>query len=156
MIARLALGWSLLLISQGTPSPLTAPELAAQLDGLASVIEAADATAAASVLPSVPVSEVVTAAGATYEIKFDWLRGGLREAGAGGPYWLSRRAALASRLRAMAHEARAAGADQGHPAGARQALTEVLTQKRFQRARTRSWMADLRRRFGQWLRLSRA
>jgi hypothetical protein len=160
MTHRLALGCCLLVAlqrpataaSQGEgPSPrLTAPQFVAQIEGLASAIETADAGAAARLAPSIPVSEHVVAGGETYEVRLDWLRSALRAPDANPKAWPSRRDDLVARLRAIAREAEATGVPR-EGTDARQALTAVLAQKSFQRVRAQSWQADLQRRIARWV-----
>ena len=90
--------------------PLTAPQFAAQIEGLASAIEAADARAAGRLAESIPDAEHVAAGADTYEVRFDWLRTALRLPVADQKAWASRRDELVARLRAIAREAEAAGA----------------------------------------------
>ena len=160
MTRRLALGCCLLVALQRTATAapqaegsslhLTAPQFVAQIEGLASAIEAADARAAARLAPSIPASEQVVAGADTYEVRLDWLRSAMRVPDADPKAWAFRRDDLVARLRAMAREAGAAG-EPRVGADARHALTAVLAQKSFQRMRARSWQADLQRRIARWV-----
>lgn len=159
MIGRLVLGVVLVLLPQAaaapgaqSPSPrLTIPQFVAHLEGLASAVEAADSNAAARLLPSVPAADEVVAGSETYEVKLDWLRAAAPARDADPGAWTSRRDGLAARLRAMAREADAVAAAPRQGTTAQAALSAVLEQPRFQRARAGSWQADLRRRVARWL-----
>ena len=155
---RLALGGLLVLLqlpvsaarhSPGDSPRLTVPQFVEQVEGLASALEGADAPAASRLLRDIPASDKVVAAGGTYEVKLDWLRAAL-PATTDPRAWAQRRGDLVLRLRAMAREAQTLAAPR-QDTGARGALSAVLAQKRFQRARAGSWQADLQRRVGRWL-----
>ena len=160
MTRRLALGCCLLVALQrpatawpqagGSSRQLTAPQFVAQIEGLASAIEAADGRAAARLAESIPDSQHVVAGADTYEVRLDWLRTAVRLPDADREAWAVRRDELVGRLRAIAREARAPGAPRDR-ADARRALTTVLAQKSFQRMRTQSWQADLQRRIARWV-----
>ena len=158
MTGRLALGGLLLLLQMpagtlphgGSPR-VTVPQFVDQVDGLAAAIEVSDASAAARLLRSVPASEEVRAAGGeAYEVKLDWLRAAV-PATTDPRAWTQRRGDLVLRLRAMAREAQVLAPAPRQDADARDVLSAVLAQKRFQHARASSWQADLKRRIGRWL-----
>ena len=161
MTARgLALGGGLLVLLQlpagaapqsaSGSARLTVPQFVEQIEGLASALENADATAASRLLRDVPATDEVVGAGETYEVKLEWLRGATSPTSADLRAWPARRGDLVLRLRAMAREAQAQSPAQ-QDSGARAALSAVLAQKRFQRARATSWQADLQRRLRSWL-----
>ena len=160
MTRRLALGCCLLVAldrpaaaapqAEASSPRLTAPQFVAQIEGLASAVETADAAAAARLAPSIPVVERVVTGGGTYEVRLEWLRSAVRAPDAGPGAWTFRRDDLAARLRAIAREAGSTGVPRDRT-DARGALTAVLAQKGFQRVRARSWPADLQRRIARWV-----
>lgn len=129
------------------PAALSRPQLLDHLDALASEIEGLDPAGAVRLAGSIrPVERVAGG----FDVRLEWLRSALVAARTDSS-WEAHRRDLASRLRAMHREANQPAAARLDDRDARAALTQVLEDRAFRRARRDSWQARLLDRVKNWL-----
>lgn len=135
-------------------SAQSASDLTAELARLRTALGSASVEELPGIGASIPSVWTVTADGQRIDVSTAWITGALEEARKNPGEWPARRAALSSRLDAIAQEiARVSGSADAPPdmERSRAAAATILAREEFQRNPSENALANLRRRITDWL-----
>lgn len=135
-------------------SAQSASDLTAELARLRTALGSASVEELPGIASSIPSVWTVTADGQRIDVSTAWITGALEEARKKPGEWPARRAALSTRLDAIAQEiARVSGSADAPPdmERSRAAAATILAREEFQRNPSENALANLRRRITDWL-----
>lgn len=152
MVPSLVLSLSLLAFGQPAHPSHSVTDVAATLEAARVALERADAAHAMAVANTLPAVERIELDGQYYECHLDWLKEPLRTIARTPARWPALRDDLTETLGAMRADLLAAsGVQASQDPAPRRALTAVLSQRGFTRARRDDWQEALESRIEQWL-----
>lgn len=135
-------------------SAQSASDLTAELARLRTAVGSASLEELPGIAASIPSAWTVTADGQRIDVSSAWITDALEEARKKPGEWPARRAALSTRLDAIAQEiARVSGSADAPPDmdRSRAAAATILARDEFQRNPSENALANLRRRITEWL-----